>query len=258
VSTRTPTGLEESREMHTDQYVGYRALSTQQRRSLMVLVPALLAVVAFIALFVAIAQRDPGAGVWDQRVVERLGTIQSSPVPMLWIDDASGAQRPVLLVEEGKYGALERCTAVDGKRVIVRGTTLTRGDTMIVELSAGESGLSVSDATAAEVPTLVVGERTTLRGELVDAKCYAGAMKPGDRKAHKACATLCVSNGIPAMLVVRAAGKTEAYVCLAAAGESLDADTLSKIGEPIEVTGVTGMLGSLRTITIEPGTVKRR
>ena len=46
----------------------------------------------------------------------------------------------------------------------------------------------------------------TLRGEIVDSKCYLGAMKPGDQKTHKACATLCIRGGIPPVLVERLPG----------------------------------------------------
>ena len=41
----------------------------------------------------------------------------------------------------------------------------------------------------------------TLAGEIIDPKCYFGAMKPGEGKIHKACATLCLRGGIPPMFM---------------------------------------------------------
>ena len=36
-----------------------------------------------------------------------------------------------------------------------------------------------------------------LIGEILDAKCWFGAMKPGFGKTHKACAALCARGGLP-------------------------------------------------------------
>ncbi len=252
------------------QYVGYRPLSAKQRHTLALLVPALLALLAFIAFVLAASQRDPGAGSWDPRIIERTGTLTRSPVPILWIDNAQGPPTPILLVEEGKHGAHTRCerllTQTDNNPnaqpntlpVAIRASTLQRGSLLIAELAAGDASLRPATGPTPAAPPLVLGQRTTLRGEIIDAKCYAGAMTPGDRKAHKACATLCIANGIPAILVVRSADGSAAFLCLAPNANMLDADTLSKVGEPIEVTGTLGTMGSLQTITIEPGSVTRR
>ena len=53
-----------------------------------------------------------------------------------------------------------------------------------------------------EIPSRAIGE-VTLVGEVVDPKCWLGDMKPGDGKAHAACARLCMEGGIPPMLRVR-------------------------------------------------------
>ena len=45
--------------------------------------------------------------------------------------------------------------------------------------------------------------RVTLRGEIVDSKCFLGVMVPGAGRTHKECASLCVRGGIPPALFVR-------------------------------------------------------
>lgn len=41
-----------------------------------------------------------------------------------------------------------------------------------------------------------------MTGEICDGKCAAGSMRPGDGLAHKACANLCISGGLPPVLVM--------------------------------------------------------
>ena len=43
----------------------------------------------------------------------------------------------------------------------------------------------------------VLADNVTLKGEIIDPKCYLGAMKPGGGKTHKACAMRCIAGGIP-------------------------------------------------------------
>ena len=54
-----------------------------------------------------------------------------------------------------------------------------------------------------------------MSGEVVDTKCYAGAMSPGDGKVHKACASLCLFGGIPPLFVARATDGTVRWFILA-------------------------------------------
>jgi hypothetical protein len=62
----------------------------------------------------------------------------------------------------------------------------------------------------------VVKEHITLKGEIIDPKCYLGAMKPGGGKTHKA-RHACISGGVPPMLVTRDASKQETFYLLTTA-----------------------------------------
>jgi hypothetical protein len=48
----------------------------------------------------------------------------------------------------------------------------------------------------ADWPERDLGE-VMLAGEILDAKCWFGAMRPGFGKTHKACAALCARGGLP-------------------------------------------------------------
>ena len=56
--------------------------------------------------------------------------------------------------------------------------------------------------------------RVTLRGEIVDSKCYLGAMKPGGGRTHRGCALLCLKGGIPPLFVSRTGGTSPSIYLL--------------------------------------------
>ena len=112
------------------------------------------------------------------------------------------------------------------------------------------------------MPAVRVVRETTpvvvsLIGEIVDSKCYLGAMKPGAGRGHKACATLCISGGIPPVLVVRGDGEGVSYLLLEdAAGRGLRGSALLAI-EPmiatrVELRGQRGRVGSWETFRLTP------
>ena len=79
----------------------------------------------------------------------------------------------------------------------------------------------------------------TLVGEIVDTKCYLGAMKPGRGKPHRDCASLCIRGGIPAALLVRTENGERVLVNLVDfPGRPLGQELLDWVGQPVEVTGL--------------------
>ena len=110
------------------------------------------------------------------------------------------------------------------------------------------------ESEAATIVTRVRGQ--TLVGEIVDTKCYLGAMKPGRGKPHRDCASLCIRGGIPAALLVRTEGGERHLVhLLNPQGQPLGRELLEWVGEPVEVWGTLRRRDNrlfLRTITIRP------
>ena len=105
----------------------------------------------------------------------------------------------------------------------------------------------------------VLQERITLRGEIIDPKCYLGAMKPGGGKTHKACAMLCLSGGIPPMFVTRDAQRRETFYLLTMVNGSAATETvLPFVGDPVAITGRVEQHGDLLIVRIGSNGVWRR
>jgi hypothetical protein len=173
-----------------------------------------------------------------------------------------------MLVEEGKFGALERIDKLvqgskEGRAVRVTGTILHRDDRWMFELAEGEQGLrTLTEDEAQELPPSLPARKTlvenvTLRGEIIDPKCYLGAMKPGGGKTHKGCAALCISGGIPPMLVVRAPDRQETFYLLTTSeGGPAGNMVLPFVGDQVEITGRVEKDSDLLVLAAK--TVRRR
>ncbi|QOV89540.1 hypothetical protein [Humisphaera borealis] len=229
-------------------YVGYQPTPPGLRRWLLrVVAITLIGCCALIAVLAA-GQRDPGRGVWQIDDVQTFtGMLRSSPYLTL-VEDSG---RALLLTGPTKQSADDWAHGLIGKRVVVRGHAVTRGDLRLVSMAEEETPIVAADAASRPVGELlpatsaIVADVSTpvrLAGEIIDPKCYAGAMKPGDGKAHKACATLCIRGGIPPVLVTHTPDRTPAFLVLTDRdGQRLAGDRLSSIlhlvAEPVIVTG---------------------
>lgn len=255
-------------------FIGWNPIPPRNRRFLRPVVVALLLMVVIIAGSLSFFQHSPGAGEWDtdnNRTYD--GIVSADPYPMLHVaGEKSGEKsRAYLLVEEGKFGAAQRVDRFlldnpAGCGVRVTGTVLHRDSRWMIELVEGDHGMRpLSEKEQRQVPTLVspepqvLAERTTLEGEIIDSKCYLGAMKPGGGKTHKACASLCISGGIPPMLVTRDANRQETFYLLTSFdGGPVNTMVLPFVGDAVEVTGRIVQRGNLLLLQIEFGDIHRR
>lgn len=118
------------------------------------------------------------------------------------------------------------------------GTLIRNPEAAMLEVHSFVLSDHVSDTLAAEAsdPT---GDSQTLIGEIVDTKCYLGAMKPGRGKPHRDCASLCIRGGIPAALLVRTMnGERQLVHLLHASGRPAGQEVLDWVGHPVEITGL--------------------
>lgn len=217
-----------------DFYVGYLPMPAAHRRALLIGMPLVLTMLIAGIAAMGLAQRDPGDGVWHTGLPATWeGTLIADPFPRLLTDEGS-----VFLVEFGKVGAQERTEPLVGRRIRASGWLLERDGRRIVELEpASQSPLEDLGPGTMVPASESLGERT-LVGEIVDSKCYLGAMKPGDGKAHKACATLCIAGGIPPTLLVRNdGGDAMHFIVVSSTGERADDLFLDLVAEPVRVTG---------------------
>jgi len=240
---------------HGDFYVGYLPMPRRLVVFLWITVPLLAGGLGTLAAVFSASQRDPGSGVWDTDApITVEGTLLVEPYAMI-VDD-SGAT--FLLVEIGKSGAADRAAPFAGERVAAQGFELEREGRKMLELIDGEAAFVRTNAPARPIPVTSTGETVTLSGEILDSKCYLGAMKPGDGKGHKACATLCITGGVPPLLRIWAPDGSARHLLLVDSdGTSARDDVLAWIGEPVVVTGKPGRIGDMETLAVGAGSVVR-
>ncbi len=179
------------------------------------------------------------------------GVLVGEPVPMLVGDDDA----VYLLVNPFKHGfARELAAEHHLRRVRLKGTRIHRGNHEMIEVLP-ETVMAIGDAKVATHPLGSISElgETTLKGEIVDSKCYLGVMNPGSLKTHRACAINCIEGGIPPVLLVRDQHGRATYVLLVdAEGGSVNAGILGLVAEPVSVTGRLKKLGEQLILFADP------
>ena len=183
------------------------------------------------------------------------GRLEHVPYPTLVVERPGGAESRWLVTVFGKRGAEPETRALDGHRVEVTGSLIHRGDHTMVEIDPA----TLRDLGEARAPALPApGAPITLRGEIVDSKCWLGVMKPGNLKPHRACAAACIRGGVPPALVVRdGVGPPRYHLLVSADGGPLAEDLLPYVAEPIEVTGRPQDLGTMTALVIDPQAIRR-
>ena len=243
-----------------DFFIGWKPMP--RRFALVVGVAAVVFVLTggVLAVVLASAQPSPGGGVGEDELRAFEGQALVEPYAMLRTTDESGKVRTILLVDEGKFGAADRLRPFAGQTVRVRGTLLHREGRWMVELSADEE-IERIELPAVSLRNLkrVSHGSVTLKGEIIDPKCYLGAMKPGGGKTHKACAALCLAGGIPPMLVVRRRDEREEFWLLVRE-DGGEAGEVARdwVGEPVEVRGWAEEVGDLRILRVGEKGISQR
>jgi hypothetical protein len=168
------------------------------------------------------------------------GTIGERPYPTLRLDGMDGHAPAMMLVAPGKHGADAMVHGLDGHHVSVIGTAIRRGALTMIELEPA-SLVSAESSASNPAPALTKRDDTTpvtVKGEIVDSKCFLGVMVPGAGKTHKDCASLCLRGGIPPALFVQdLAGASALMLLTGASGETVGARALQFTGEAVEMTG---------------------
>lgn len=248
-------------------YVGYLPTPPGIVLFLRYLLPPLLILTAGFAGILAALHGNPGSGVWDTATPRALeGVLVAAPYPMVRVRDAESAAgfRTYFIVEQGKFAGGQRAARFDGQFMRARGWLLERDGRRMLELDGDPDDLApagVVDPSAnrdLRSPAVQSLGRLVLCGEIVDTKCYLGAMKPGEGKTHKECATLCIAGGIPPTLVTETAAGARSYLLLTSVdGGPLDARLLPYVADAVEVAGDLVRCGDLLMLRVDPAAIRR-
>jgi len=156
---------------------------------------------SFAALALSSTQNDPGNGAFQWgNGFENTGILELRPYPVLRVpSDGEAPARTYMLAGQGKRGVFDQAAANGNSPVNLRGVPIAGGDLTMIQVGGVEAAES-TDTEFAPAQAVPLG-RWKLTGEICDGKCYAGAMRPGRGLAHKACADLCLTGGIPPVFV---------------------------------------------------------
>jgi hypothetical protein len=242
-----------------DFFVGYLAMPKSLKRSVL-LSAALLILSSLVFASVTAALRDTPARSTLTPNTSLVGRIEARGYGLLWTADPDGSVRPILLARGGKFGAPDAALKLDGKLVRLSGLLLERDGIRLLEVAkvepvpvAGGNQRALLAASA-----LVQRGRVTLRGEIVDIKCWLGRMKPGDGRTHRACAQFCIAGGIPPVLVTRdPAGVERRYLLTSPEGGAINDAVLPYVAEVVEVDGTLETAPGMSFLRIDPALIRR-
>ena len=222
--------------MPDDFFVGYLRAPARLVRFVAVVACVLLLGADAVALLLYHSQARRASGDWGTAgEVAYDGTMVARPYPMVLVPAASRVPaHAVLLVSEGKFGAPEGLARLDGRKVTATGYPLLRDGLVVLQLSRD---VQEAQGAAAAASPVALGQ-ATLAGEIVDSKCFLGAMVPGEGKVHSACAGLCLLGNIPALFVTRDAAGHLTYRLLAdETGAAMSEAASDHAGQFLTLTG---------------------
>jgi hypothetical protein len=241
-------------------FIGWAPPPGDLRRFLAAVALACLAVFAVVAFLAASTADDPGDGAfrfdWGPQTVT--GVLETDPYPMLHVTESERfrAGHTLMLSGVGKTGVRQWAGPVDGSLVRVTGVALKRGDLDMLQVDGGEQGLAAVDGPVAPVAVEPLG-RWRLTGEICDGKCYAGAMRPGEGLAHRACANLCLIGDVPAVFVATAPVAGSRFLLMGdVGGGPIGRDVLDHTATLVDVEGEVERRGGLLVFRIDAPTLR--
>lgn len=235
-------------------YVGYMPTPSAHRHAAKRIVILIAAWLTFCAFTLVLTMPSPGNGVWENtNEQEWEGVLISDPYPMLQTGDET-----LLVVSMGKRGAHDQIDEFANSRVNLRGYELRRQGRRMIEL-VPDSISSLGEAPAQQ-PTLSMLdiEPIDFTGEIIDGKCFLGAMKPGNGFAHRACAVLCLRGGLPAMFADDGANPDEPFPLLIVDGSTqVPEHVMRHIATRVQMKARRASIGTLPVLVVDSSTIER-
>ncbi|HEX9894032.1 MAG TPA: hypothetical protein VGA78_08900 [Gemmatimonadales bacterium] len=213
----------------------------------------ILGLAVFTTVLLAWNQKRPDPSVFEYGNTRQFsGLLRERPYPMVFTAD-SGAIRTWLLAAEDKHGADRLVAGLDGQWVSFDATRLHRGSSGMLELTehTGPAEGALAPLAGEDLGVVVI------TGEIVDSKCWIGAMNPGEGPTHRLCALRCLRGGLPPMLTGHDEGGTPVAALLVGPdGDRMDS-VLSYVATPVRVTGRLRRLGTLMVLESDPTSIQR-
>ena len=233
--------------MSDEFYVGYEPMMPSGlARRVRAAAIVLLVVAPLISGILVLAQATFSSATFEFGRVRRFeGTLIEFPYPALVT-----TRQVYWLVGRGKHGAQTLVQGRDGQRVSLSGSLIERDEDRMIEVLP-EAILSMPSVDTIRVEPLHSLGVVLVRGEIVDAKCHLGVMKPGEGPTHRDCAVRCLLGSITPMFAPDRGETAVGRVALVDSDGrpfSRSLDTL--IGRPITIQGEMLARGPLRFLAV--------
>ncbi len=242
-----------------DFFIGWAETPKRDRRFMLgAALGGVAGAAGFAALF-ANAHESAGAGAWIQGDVRTFtGQLIREPYPALVTSDIDGAPRTAFLVSNTKRGLQDRLQQDRDPSVSVRGALIARGDNAMIAAVDGDDWIAQGPALPALVRPVIDEGPALLVGEIVDAKCWFGAMRPGAGKVHKSCAALCIRGGLPPAFCTDGCGDSASiFLFLDADGNAHGGALLPLVADPVLARGRLVRVGDVRQFRVSLRDVRR-
>jgi hypothetical protein len=178
------------------------------------------------------------------------GVYHENPYPILEITEGEFPEnfsKFALLVGYGKFGAkgtIEMIEAqngqkLNGKTITITGSLIYGDGKTVIELTKQENSLVnvLEERQSPSKPTQSITNQS-LKGEVIDPKCYFGVMKPAEGKIHQSCAVRCISGGIPPVFrTLNAENNYDYYLIINRNSESIYQEILPIVAQEVTLTG---------------------
>ena len=240
--------------MNDDFYVGYLPKAPAGLGKIAARIAAGVLLAGFVAGALLIFGQPPFAmsKFEYEKYRDYAGVIEEWPYPILVTDNAS-----FLLVAPGKHGLSDAVKGLQGKHVQLKGSLIERTPDRMIEVVPASIVAGEQRSQEASQRIIDLGS-VTLRGEIVDTKCYLGVMNPGEHKVHRDCAVRCISGGVPPAFLARdAAGDPRVLLLVGGDGRALSKEVLPFVAEPLEISGVLIRTGTTLTLKADPAQFRR-
>lgn len=256
-------------------YIGWQAEAPQgYAKKIRQILPLLLILVLAAGFLLASLQKKFGKGNFEfGQLTTVKGVYLSDPVPSIRVrskPDLFGQAESITipLLGYGKFGAYgiiadlekQNRTSLNGKEIMLKGALLYNDGKTLMQIDANDKPLIniEGNAEASEMPQKKDLGEVSLKGEIVDPKCYFGVMKPGLGKPHKDCAIRCISGGIPPVLKQSdEEGRLNYYLIVGSNGERMNEKVKNFIAEPVSLRAHAVQYGDWIVLFVKEGTLSR-
>lgn len=242
-------------------FVGYLPVPKQLAVFLIICALSLIAGFVGTGLLVGATQDDPGKADFRFDLGRQTvsGVIELQPYPVLRVvrgNEHIPAGHTLMLTGIGKNGVMDRAAPLAGRMATASGVLLSRGDLDMLQVRGGHEGLGAAEGEVPEMPVVPLG-KWRLAGEICDGKCLTGAMRPGRGLAHKACANLCLTGGVPPVFVSSQPVEGSSFFLIAGPdGGPMPREAYDFVGQYITLEGEIERRGDLPVLRVSISTLE--